>query len=67
MTDHFGSKRSLSHGTEGRVIHWAGTYEALFGWFLRRTHGTVDPVTASGEIHHHISEHAHDDLPSHSY
>ena len=46
MTDHFGSKRSLSHGTEGRVIHWAGAYEALFGWFLRRTHGTVVNLAA---------------------
>jgi len=41
MTDHFGSKRSQGHGTEGRVIHWAGTYDVLSGWFLRRTHGTV--------------------------
>jgi cation diffusion facilitator family transporter len=27
----------------------------------------IDPVTASGEKHHHISEHAHDDLPTHSH
>ena len=46
MTGHFGSKRPLSHGPEGRVIHWAGTYEALFGWFLRRTHGTVVNLAA---------------------
>ena len=46
MTDHFGFKKSLSHGTEGRVIHWAGAYEALFGWFLRRTHGTVVNLAA---------------------
>lgn len=27
----------------------------------------VDPATASGEAHHPISEHAHDDLPIHSH
>jgi cation diffusion facilitator family transporter len=27
----------------------------------------VDPVTASGEKHHHIPEHAHDDFPTHSH
>lgn len=27
----------------------------------------VDPVTASGEIHHEIRNHAHDELPSHSH
>jgi cation diffusion facilitator family transporter len=27
----------------------------------------IDPVNASGEEHHRISEHAHDDLPSHSH
>jgi demethylmenaquinone methyltransferase/2-methoxy-6-polyprenyl-1,4-benzoquinol methylase/phosphoethanolamine N-methyltransferase len=41
MKDNFDTNKSLGHGTEGRVIHWAGAYEALFGWFLRRTHGTV--------------------------
>ena len=46
MTGHFAAKRSQDHGTEGRVIHWAGAYEALFGWFLRRTHGTVVNLAA---------------------
>jgi demethylmenaquinone methyltransferase/2-methoxy-6-polyprenyl-1,4-benzoquinol methylase/phosphoethanolamine N-methyltransferase len=46
MTDHFGSKRSLGHGSEGRVIHWAGAYEALFGWYLRRTQSTVVTLAA---------------------
>ena len=27
----------------------------------------VDPVNASGEKHHRITEHAHDDLPAHSH
>jgi cation diffusion facilitator family transporter len=27
----------------------------------------VDPDTASGQAHHHISEHQHDDLPVHSH
>jgi cation diffusion facilitator family transporter len=27
----------------------------------------IDPVNASGEEHHHIVEHAHGDLPSHSH
>lgn len=27
----------------------------------------VDPANASGEVHHHIAEHAHDDLPAHSH
>lgn len=27
----------------------------------------VDPATASGEAHHQISEHVHDDLPLHSH
>jgi len=27
----------------------------------------VDPASASGEKHHRISEHAHDDLPAHSH
>ena len=27
----------------------------------------VDPLNASGESHHHIAEHAHDDLPAHSH
>lgn len=27
----------------------------------------VDPVTASGEHHHRIGEHAHDELPTHSH
>jgi cation diffusion facilitator family transporter len=27
----------------------------------------VDPHTASGETHHHIGEHSHDELPSHSH
>lgn len=27
----------------------------------------VDPTTASGEEHHSINEHAHDDLPNHSH
>ncbi len=27
----------------------------------------VDPVTASGEIHHKIENHVHDELPSHSH
>ncbi|MEW6657956.1 MAG: cation diffusion facilitator family transporter [Thermodesulfobacteriota bacterium] len=27
----------------------------------------IDPVNASGEEHHHIDEHAHGDLPSHSH
>ncbi len=27
----------------------------------------VDPVTASGEKHHHIPEHAHGDFPTHSH
>ncbi len=27
----------------------------------------VDPLNASGERHHHIAEHTHDDLPAHSH
>jgi cation diffusion facilitator family transporter len=27
----------------------------------------IDPLTASGERHHHIAEHAHDGLPVHSH
>jgi cation diffusion facilitator family transporter len=27
----------------------------------------IDPVTASGEAHHNISEHRHDDLPNHAH
>jgi cation diffusion facilitator family transporter len=27
----------------------------------------IDPVNASGEKHHRIAEHAHDDLPAHSH
>ncbi len=27
----------------------------------------VDPVTASGEVHHKIANHSHDELPSHSH
>jgi cation diffusion facilitator family transporter len=27
----------------------------------------IDPVNASGEIHHRITEHVHDDLPTHSH
>lgn len=46
MRDHFDSKRPPGHGTEGRVIHWAGAYEVLFGWLLRRTHGTVVNLAA---------------------
>lgn len=46
MTGHFAAKRSQGHGTEGRVIHWAGAYDVLFGWFLRRTHGTVVNLAA---------------------
>ncbi len=46
MISHFDPKRSLDHGTEGRVIHWAGAYEALFGWILRRTHNTVVKLAA---------------------
>jgi demethylmenaquinone methyltransferase/2-methoxy-6-polyprenyl-1,4-benzoquinol methylase/phosphoethanolamine N-methyltransferase len=46
MADHFSSKRSFSQGTEGRIIHWAGAYDALFGWLLRRTHGTVVNLAA---------------------
>jgi ubiquinone/menaquinone biosynthesis C-methylase UbiE len=46
IEENFGSKKSLGHGTEGRVIHWAGAYEALFGWYLRRTHNTVVNLAA---------------------
>ena len=46
MTNHFGFKRFLGHGTQGHVIHWAGAYEALFGWILRGTHGTVVNLAA---------------------
>ncbi|MFQ6015582.1 MAG: cation transporter dimerization domain-containing protein [Anaerolineae bacterium] len=27
----------------------------------------IDPVNASGEEHHRIAEHIHDDLPAHSH
>lgn len=27
----------------------------------------IDPITASGETHHRIEEHAHDELPTHSH
>lgn len=27
----------------------------------------IDPVTASGQLYHHIAEHRHDDLPPHSH
>jgi len=27
----------------------------------------IDPVQASGEEHHHITNHAHDNLPDHSH
>jgi divalent metal cation (Fe/Co/Zn/Cd) transporter len=27
----------------------------------------IDPANASGEDHHHISEHVHGDLPAHSH
>jgi divalent metal cation (Fe/Co/Zn/Cd) transporter len=27
----------------------------------------IDPANASGEEHHHIAEHVHDDLPVHSH
>lgn len=27
----------------------------------------IDPLTASGETHHHMGEHAHDELPTHSH
>lgn len=40
MIGHFASKKS-GQVTKGHVIHWAGTYNFLFGWFLRRTHSTV--------------------------
>jgi demethylmenaquinone methyltransferase/2-methoxy-6-polyprenyl-1,4-benzoquinol methylase/phosphoethanolamine N-methyltransferase len=46
MANHFSPKRSVSHGTEGRIIHWAGAYDALFAWLLRRTHGTVVNLAA---------------------
>jgi len=46
IEENFGSKKSLGHGTEGRVIHWAGAYEALFGWVLCRTHSTVVNLAA---------------------
>jgi len=49
MKDHFGFKRSLGHGPEGRIIHWAGAYDAIFGWLLRRTHGTVINLAAPTE------------------
>ena len=49
MAGHFSSKRSVSHGPEGRIIHWAGAYDALFGWLLRRTHDTVTNLAAPTE------------------
>ena len=27
----------------------------------------IDPANASGDEHHHILEHTHDDLPAHSH
>ena len=46
MTPHFDSGMPAGHVTKGRIIHWAGTYDALFGWFLRRTHDTVVNLAA---------------------
>ena len=46
MTDQFDGKTSSGYETEGHVIHWAGLYDALFGWFLGRTHDTVVKLAA---------------------
>ncbi len=46
MTDHVDGKTSPNYETKGHVIHWAGIYDALFGWFLGRTHDTVVKLAA---------------------
>jgi divalent metal cation (Fe/Co/Zn/Cd) transporter len=35
--------------------------------FLSGVTSYVDPANASGEKHHHIEEHTHDDEPAHSH
>jgi ubiquinone/menaquinone biosynthesis C-methylase UbiE len=47
MKGHSQSKAPHGEATEGGEIHWAPAYEILFGWFLRRTHGTVVELAAS--------------------
>lgn len=46
MIDHPNYKRSSGYETEGHVIHWARVYDALFGWFLGRTHDAVVKLAA---------------------
>ena len=46
MRDHLHSKTHHGEATRGQVIHWAPVYEVVFGWFLRRTHGTVVELAA---------------------
>ena len=46
MTSHVGPRMTAGHVTKGRIIHWAGTYDLLFGWFLRRTHDAVVNLAA---------------------
>ena len=46
MTDNIDNKTAPGHETEGHVIHWAGIYDALFGWYLVRTHDTVVKLAA---------------------
>jgi demethylmenaquinone methyltransferase/2-methoxy-6-polyprenyl-1,4-benzoquinol methylase/phosphoethanolamine N-methyltransferase len=46
MTELSDGKTSSGYKTEGRIIHWARVYNALFGRFLSRTHGTVVSLAA---------------------
>ena len=46
MIDHVEGKISPGYETEGRVVHWARVYDALFGWFLGRTHYTIVKLAA---------------------
>ncbi len=46
MKGHLRSSAPPCEATEGQVIHWAPVYDMVFGWFLRRTHGTVVELAA---------------------
>lgn len=46
MKGHLRSSAPPREATEGQVIHWAPVYDMVFGWFLRRTHGTVVELAA---------------------
>ncbi len=46
MKGHLRPSAPPCEATEGQVIHWAPVYDMVFGWFLRRTHGTVVELAA---------------------